>query len=1108
MSTWGLALAVLAAPAVFAAEPAVRAYEGTLVIPTYEHTGRETEPPLFAGSTLSGLYPFTTYIMPFRPDSPKPRTYRAVFVENEYLKLTCLPELGGRFFSLYDKLRGREVFYRNDVIKPSHYNPRISWVQSGIELTGPHDLHMLTLHGEPFWANKVVRHGDGSVSLVLGEVDPVYQMKVNLSATLYPGIAAMEISVFCYNTRDGRMPQMLWMNAALPATPRTRFLYPMTRTVGHTNADIADWPLYNGTDYSWDRNNQHMLGVFGIDIYDDFQGAYHFDQDYGVFRYADRRVVQGMKLWTFGYGPGAKNLENGYTDHAGPYVEVQSGRHVWDGHYEWVPPHKLESWTEWWVPVAGTGGLTTLTRDLALNLKVEPGAAPGTSSVKVAIASTRLIPGAKLAVAAHGVEIGRATANLDPAKPFDTVFPNLPGGSERLKELRVTVVDASRRRLMDYLRPDGNPGRKEYTPFTRPLEQPRKAAGQMSVEELTLAAEFRQKELDEPGARALLDKALERDPGYSRAHLLLGMQEFNGGRYEPAVTHLEKVIARDPYADEAYYYLAMTQFALGRDHDAERNLYYIWPGSAYFGEREYHLGRLALVASDYGGAIGHLERAIEVNGYDLLSRLTLALAFRESGNKAAAAGALTEIERIDPTSSIAERERYALTRDSAARAELVRLLGGQSQEAISASIFYRRLQRWKDAVEVLRAVEQNNADPWGTPAEFYYTLAYCQRMSGDDAGAAESLKKARAAAGNIDRFPYRDESEAPLAEAVRLDPADATARFGLGCLLYYRGRAQEAIQQWTEAVQANPTHFSARRALGLAMAEPGLPVERAAAELERAVELKPDHTRTMNDLAALYARAGRFEAQLGVLQKALDRSPSDDQLAEGVLAGYLITGRYEDAEHLVITRQFAPRHRTYGLRDKYRVMRYAVAARAFNHGDYAQALKTFESAMRPPVSLGMDDFATQSSPRLQYHVARTLERLGRSAEAKQAYGKAVSGVAQLSGDRDSWNSENFYMVLSLDRLGRGAEADGLEKRFETFARGERDSKNAGLRGEARYLLGLVAKRAGHAAQARKLLEDALEAQPDLLAARLELRGDVLDPLPGCTAAEPCAAAVK
>ena len=97
-------------------QPPVRVSEGSLTIPTYEHSGRETQPPLFGNSTVTGLYPFPTYILPFKSETPEPKAYRAVFLENEYLKLTYLPELGGRFFSLYDKLRAKEVFYRNDVI--------------------------------------------------------------------------------------------------------------------------------------------------------------------------------------------------------------------------------------------------------------------------------------------------------------------------------------------------------------------------------------------------------------------------------------------------------------------------------------------------------------------------------------------------------------------------------------------------------------------------------------------------------------------------------------------------------------------------------------------------------------------------------------------------------------------------------------------------------------------------------------------------------------------------------------------------------------------------------------------------------------------------------
>jgi tetratricopeptide (TPR) repeat protein len=356
------------------------------------------------------------------------------------------------------------------------------------------------------------------------------------------------------------------------------------------------------------------------------------------------------------------------------------------------------------------------------------------------------------------------------------------------------------------------------------------------------------------------------------------------------------------------------------------------------------------------------------------------------------------------------------------------------------------------------------------------------------------LKKARAAAGKVDRFPYREESEAALSEAVAAEPRDWVALYNLACLLYFRQRPAEAIREWESAVEANPQDFSSRRALGLAYAERGYPVEKAAAQLERAVDLNPAHVRTLNDLSAMYAKAGRFHEQLAVLKKALERSPNDDNLAEGILVAHLNQGRYDRAQELVATHKFAPRHRNYGLRDEYRMMRYGMGAVAFNSGKYAEALTLFESAMQPPVSLGVDTFLFRASPQMQYYLGRTLEALGRKAEAKAAYEKGLAGMEQLTGDRDSWNSENFYMVLALDRLGRTEEAAKLVKHFADFADTEKDSTNALHRAEARLLLGLVKKHDGQNAEARKLMEGAVEAKPDLLAARYELRGDSLDPL--------------
>ncbi len=234
---------------------------------------------------------------------------------------------------------------------------------------------------------------------------------------------------------------------------------------------------------------------------------------------------------------------------------------------------------------------------------------------------------------------------------------------------------------------------------------------------------------------------------------------------------------------------------------------------------------------------------------------------------------------------------------------------------------------------------------------------------------------------------------------------------------------------------------------------------------------------------------------MNLLKKALARSPADDDLAEGVLTAHLNEGNYADAEKLLAEHRFAPRHRSYGLRDKYRVMRYGQAARAYWSGDYSAALRQIREAGAPPASLGVDDFLGQTSPRLDYYAGLILEQLGQHTEARQNFERAVSGLAQLSGDRDSWNGESFFMVPVLEKLGRPAEAAPLRQRFENFALSERDSNNVHYRAEARYLLGLVRKNSGRTDEAKALIAEALAARPDLLPARLELRGDVINALP-------------
>ena len=1070
-------------PCIRAQRQAVTVSTGEISMPTYESAGRELQPPLFADSATGGLYPFPTYRMPLSA-TPAMKTYKAIFVESDTMKLTYLPELGGRFMELYDKLNKREVFYKNDVMKPTAFNARLDWPQEGIELTGPFDVHSLTLKYDPYWSNTVVRHDDGSVSLALGEIDPFYGMKVTLTATLHPGVHGLEISVFCFNPNTSRMPQMFWTNAAFPTTDQTQFIYPMSRTVGHNTGEVTGWPMYQGIDYSQDKNNKNMLGVFGIDLYDNFGGAYMFDRDYGVFRYADRRVVQGMKMWTWGHGRDSDATQRSYTDNAGPYYEAQSGRHVWDGHYEWVAPHQVERWSEWWIPVAGTKGLTTLTDAVALNLRTNG------DNLQLDLSPVRAVPEARLTVSSSAGVLLQETLTLAPAATVHKTIATKKDAAT-LHDVQVVVTDAKGTELLHYRRPDAKQQPSEYTAFTRELEKPTQLPEHMSAEELVLAAEFRLKELDDPGALDLLNLSLQRDAGFSTANTLKGIVLYKQGKLLEAEAALQAAVARNPYEDRAWYYLAVTQLGRGNRTEAERNLYYIWPDSAYFGNREYQLGRINLMRGALDASIDHLRGAVNHNAEDLSAHHLLAIAYRMSKQNDLAEAECATLLRIDPTDRSAFAERYLRTGDANAKQELKQRMGDQTQEALHAAQFYSDAERWTDAVAILKLEAMPNSDPFGTSAMYYYTLADDMERAGDSTGAKAARKSAKLTAAIVDRFPYLPSSEAPLRSAIAADTGDALAHFDLGSLLYSLNRKEEAVAQWQLAQNLQPNDFKVERVLGLAAAEAGHG-DVAVAHLQHAVQLDPAHVGTVNDLVTQYARAGRFDDEVKLLTASIAHADDKDGLLMRLLQVDLVQARYADAEDIITGHTFAPRHRDTQLRDLYRSLKYAEAGKAFSAKRYPEAYAALQAVANPPASLGVDDFQFQATSRLAFQLGVVLDAMGRHDEALGAYAESVKRADGTAGDRATYNSDNILLLFALDRLGRESQSDALAAKFAAFAETQLVLKRAHRQAEGHYMLALLALRSGNEAKAKQQMEAALSVEPDFLQPRFDLRDDSVD----------------
>ncbi|MGH9469712.1 MAG: DUF5107 domain-containing protein, partial [Terriglobia bacterium] len=213
-----VALFLIATPAARAA--AVRAWEGTIEIPTYV-LGPADPNPAFPLLHKEPVYPYT--MMDDLTSNREPKTYRAVYLENQYLKLTILPQLGGHLYSIYDKVDHREVLYRNNVVKYGLIGPRGAWVSGGVEFSFPFAHTDVSVSP----VESVIQHNpDGSVTAVVGAVDWVSNMHWEVALTLRPDTARVEQKVTLFNSTPTKHLYLFWANAAVSATDDMQYIYP------------------------------------------------------------------------------------------------------------------------------------------------------------------------------------------------------------------------------------------------------------------------------------------------------------------------------------------------------------------------------------------------------------------------------------------------------------------------------------------------------------------------------------------------------------------------------------------------------------------------------------------------------------------------------------------------------------------------------------------------------------------------------------------------------------------------------------------------------------------------------------------------------------------
>ncbi len=285
--------------------------------------------------------------------------FRSVELENDYLKLTFLPELGGRLISLYDKKRGHELLFRNPVLKPVMAGLTGAWCGIGMEFNFP-GSHSVT-SDRPV-SCRTVDNSDGSATVTICDQEMVSGMRWQVEVTLRPESDAVFIRSKCTNRTALPHSGYWWTNAKVPAYADTELVFPEAGGTGviHPPVDISritelHLPMVNNTDISHYRDVYFQLPLFFRNLRRSTFGVYHREKGFGLLHHASPGELPGRKIWTLGTGDDGKVTNENLTLDGAGNIEIQAGPLPVQTDFLRLDPGETRIWDEAWLPVADMG---------------------------------------------------------------------------------------------------------------------------------------------------------------------------------------------------------------------------------------------------------------------------------------------------------------------------------------------------------------------------------------------------------------------------------------------------------------------------------------------------------------------------------------------------------------------------------------------------------------------------------------------------------------------------------------------------------------------------------------------------------------------------------
>jgi tetratricopeptide (TPR) repeat protein len=1014
----------------------VKVWEEEIIIPTYG-IGKPEKNPMFLEKRVyqgsSGVvYPYPVIEKIY--DEKKNKTYKACFLENEYLKIMILPELGGRVQMAYDKIKKRHFIYYNEVIKPALVGLTGPWISGGIEFNWPQHHRPGTFDPVDYC---IAENPDGSKTVWCSELERMFRTKGMSGFTLYPGKAYLEVKVKLYNRTPFPQTFLWWANPAVHVNDHYQSVFPpdVHAVFDHGKRDVSSFPVARdtyykvdyseGVDISWYKNIPVPTSFMAVNSKYNFVGGFEHDTQGGLMHVANHYISPGKKQWTWGNGDFGKAWDRNLTDSNKPYIELMCGVYT-DNQpdFSWLMPYEEKSFEQYFLPYSNIGVVKNATKDAMLNLEIQNGKAV------VKVYTTSFYKNATIELK-HGRNfLLKHTVDISPSASFETSV--LVEENIRQEDLLLSVFDNAGNILVSW-QPEDNSA-KDLPEPARAAKLPNEISENEQLYLTGLHLEQYRHASYNPTDYYL--EALRRDPKDIRNNNAMGLWFLKRGQFKKAEPYFRKAVETllernpNPYDGEPLYNLGLALKIQGHFDEAYEAFYKSVWNAAWQDAGYFSLAQIAVTKGKFEEALELINRSLAKSIYNHKSLHLKTVILRKLGRIEEALKLADKSLNIDNFNIGCLFEKYLLlTENKSVEAASVLnafncIMRRYVHNYIEYALDYSSARLFAEASQLISEIIKYPEEVYPI---VYYLLGYFASCSGNYDEAVSYYTKASSM--NPDYcFPNRLEEVLALTDAVKLNPSDSKASYYLGNFWYANHQYSEALNCWEKSVSLDNSFPTAWRNLALIYYNKLNQKEKALVALERAFELDKSDARILMELDQLYKKLGKPHSErLSFLEKYPDLVELRDDLYLERVTLYNQLCSYEKAKEHLLSRKFHPWEGGEGkVTGQYVLCLTELGKKALSEKRFNDAIELFNSALCYPPNLGEGKLIGAQDNDIHFYIGCTYEELGDKLNAVKYFNKASVGIsepAQVFFYNDQPPDKIFYQGLALLKLNKIDEAN-------------------------------------------------------------------------------------